>query len=147
MSPVDQESTNEKFQKLNEVIEHLEEYRKVPRADFMIDHTVNSAAMYHLVLGIEIITDIGNHILNELFQTHPKDYAEIIAMLGEYGVIPEQLAKENATMPKFRNLLIHEYVHIDLRLVYDNLQKAPHTFREFASAFSDFLEKTDESGK
>ena len=142
MSPVDKNSIHEKFQKLSEVIERLEEYRKVPRADFMVDYTVNSASMHHLVLGIEIITDIGNHLLNEIFQAHPKDYQEIILMLGKHRVVPEELAKENADMAKFRNLLIHEYINIDLRKVYANLRKAPDIFREFAAAFSDFLEKT-----
>ena len=143
MSPIDKESVSEKFQKLSEIIEHLQEYRKVPRQDFMVDYTINSAAMHDLVLGIEVITDIGNHLLNEVFQVHPKDYAEIIAMLGEHRVVPEQLAKDNADMPRFRNLLIHEYIKIDLTLVYKNLQKAPDTFREFASAFSAFLKKLD----
>lgn len=141
MSPVDKNSIHEKFQKLSEVIEHLEEYRKVPRADFLVDYTVNSASMHHLVLGVEIITDIGNHLLNEVFQVHPKDYQEIILMLGKDGVVPKELATKNADMAKFRNLLIHEYVNIDLRKVYANLQKAPGIFREFAAAFSEFLEK------
>ena len=52
MSPIDKESVSEKFQKLSEIIEHLQEYRKVPRQDFMVDYTINSAAMHDLVLGI-----------------------------------------------------------------------------------------------
>ena len=143
MSPVDKESATEKFQKLGEVIEHLEEYRKVALSDFLVDYTINSAAMHHLVLGIEIITDIGNHFLNEVFHVHPKDYAEIIAMLGKHGVVSEELAKENIEMARFRNLLIHEYVHIDLRRVYENLQKAPDVLREFAKAFAVFLDRSD----
>jgi len=138
---VDKFSIEEKLRKLMETIGFLEEYRKVPKEDFIKDHTINGAVRHYLVLGIEIIVDIGNHLLSEVFQVKTTEYAEIIERLGEVKIVPEDFARKNVDMARFRNLLIHEYIKIDLEKVYQNLQKAPDIFREFAKAYQEFLEK------
>jgi len=138
---LDKFSIEEKLRRLREIISFLEEYRKVPKEDFIRDHTINGAARHYLVLGIEIIVDIGNHLLSEVFQVKTTEYAEIIEKLGKVKIVPEKFAKENIDMARFRNLLIHEYTKVDLEKVYQNLQKAPDIFREFAKYFQEFLEK------
>ena len=138
---IDKFSIEEKLRKLMETISFLEEYRKVPKEDFIRDHTINGAACHYLVLGIEIIVDIGNHLLSEVFQVKTTEYSEIIEKLGEVKIVPEDFATENIDMARFRNLLIHNYIKVDLNKVYNNLQKAPNIFRKFAKYFQEFLEK------
>lgn len=141
MSPVNKNSINQKLKKLEESMKMLEEYKKVQEKDFVEDATISGAAIHYLVLGIEVIMDIGNHILTEAFQEHADSYEEIILKLGETKVMPEDFAKDNVDMAKFRNLLIHEYIKIDLKQVYRNLQEAPDIFRKFAEHYLEFLEK------
>lgn len=141
MSPVEKATIEERLRKLREVIGKLEEYRKVSKKDFFEKHIISDATMHNLVLGIEIIVDIGNHILSDVFQVKAAEYAEVIEKLGEVGVIPEKFAKENVDMARFRNLLIHEYIKINIGKVYQNLQKAPDIFRKFVRYYLKFLEK------
>lgn len=141
MKSIDKKSIQEKLEMLRVAIDKLEECKKASKEEFISDFKTSDSAMRNLVLGIEIIVDIGNHILNEVFQAHPKEYKEVIAMLGEYKVIPREFAKENMAMASFRNLLIHEYIKVDLKKVYQNLQKAPDIFRKFAKAYLKFLDK------
>lgn len=141
MSPIKKESVKAKIKKLTETIAFLEGYKKVSKEDFIKDHTINGAARHYMVLGIEIIVDIGNHILSEFFQVGTTEYAEVIEKLGEVKMVPEKFAKENTDMARFRNLLIHDYIKVDLNLVHQNLQKAPDIFRQFAKYFVKFLEK------
>lgn len=94
-----------------------------------------------MVLAVEIVVDIGNHILAEAFHMKTEDYAGVIEGLGKAGVIPKKFAKENVDMARFRNLLIHDYIKVDLKQVYQNLQKAPDIFRKFAKYYLEFLEK------
>ncbi len=139
--PIDKETIKERLSKLSQVIKLLEKYREVSRDDFLVDFTVNSAAQYNLILGIEIISDVGAHILSEAYEVRSKEYREIIENLGEYNIVPKDFAKENAQMAQFRNLIIHQYGEVDMKQVYDNLQKAPDIFREFARYYFEFLEK------
>lgn len=138
---IDKQSINRKLEKLREVIDKLEQCKKVPREDFMVDFRISDSAMHNLVIGIEILVDIGNHILVEVFQVAADEYAQVIEKLGETGVIPMDFAKENIDMTRFRNLIIHVYEKIDLGEVYQNLQKAPDIFRQFAKYYLEFLEK------
>ena len=138
---IDKDTIKEKLTKLSKAISLLEEYKLVPRKDFLINFTINSAAQFNLILGIEIIMDIGNHILTEKYQIHPKAYKEIIEMLGKYEIVPQNFARENIEMAKFRNLIIHQYGKVDMKKVYQNLQKAPNIFRQFAKYYLAFLEK------
>jgi len=141
MSPINKNSVNQKLKKLEESAKMLEDYKKVQEKDFLEDATIRGASIHYLVLGIEVIIDIGNHILTEVFQEHADSYEEIILKLGETKVIAENFAKDNADMAKFRNLLIHEYIKVNMETVYENLQEAPNIFRKFAKYYLEFLEK------
>ena len=141
MSPINKNSVNQKLKKLEEAVKMLEEYKKVAEKDFLEDATISGATIHYLVLGIGVIIDTGNHFLVEAFQEHADSYEEIILELGEKKIVPEDFAKNNAEMTKFRNLLIHEYVKIDLKRVYQNLQEAPDIFRKFAEYYTEFLER------
>lgn len=108
---------------------------------FLGDKIIQSAAMFNLLIGIELIVDIGNHILSEEFQKTGKSYKDVIIYLGETKIVPQAFAEENAEMADFRNKLVHDYDRIDSQKVFDYLQKAPDVFRAFAKAYVEFLEK------
>lgn len=138
---IDKQSIKNKLNKLEGALKLLERYKNLSKEDFLIDFTINSAAMYNLILGIEIIIDIGGHILNEVYQVRPQEYKEVIKMLGEYEIVPEAFSKENIDMAKFRNFIIHQYGEIDMKEIYQHLQKTPDIFRKFVKYYLKFLEK------
>lgn len=141
MSPINKKSILKKLELLNETVEKLDEIKLLKKDEFASDFFIHDTAIRNLVLGIEIIVDIGNHILSEVFQSGAKSYKDVIIDLGKGGVIPEEFAKENAKMADFRNLIIHAYGKLDIKQVYQNLQKSPDTFRKFAKYYINFLEK------
>lgn len=139
---LDRQVIEKKLQKLQEIINKLEECKKVPKKDFLDDYIISDFAMYNLIIGIEVIIDIGHHILTEVFQKSPDEYRSVIKMLGEVGIISNEFANENEKMAGFRNLLVHEYERVDMDLVYQQLQKATDVFRVFAESYQRFLDKT-----
>lgn len=141
MSPLNKKAIDEKLFKLQESVKILEELRGKGQKVFFADKIIQDATTLNLFVSIEMITDIGNHIITEVFQKQAKTYKEIIELLGETGVIPEKFAKENEDMTKFRNLVVHDYDKITPEGVYGNLQKAPDVFRQFAKYFVEFMEK------
>lgn len=145
MSPLNKNTIYEKLFKLQEYIKILEELRAEGRNTFFADRKTQDSATLNLLTSIEMITDIGNHIITEVFQKQAKSYKDIILLLGETGVVPERFAKENEEMTSFRNLVAHDYDKITPEGVYENLQKAPDIFREFAKYFVEFIEKQENS--
>lgn len=139
---INEKSVNEKLAKLDEVINLLKEYRKSSYEKFVSDQTIQGATMFNMIIGVEVIIDIGMHILSAIYHTTAREYKEVIEKLGEYEIVPEEFAKENANMAKFRNLVVHEYGAVKLDQVYENLQKAPDIFRQFAKYYVEFLENS-----
>ena len=136
---VDIESVVERLQALEEYTDHLRNLRQIPFSDVKTDIKNRWAIERGLLLAIECILDIGSHIVAEEKLGRPKDYTEIIDILGEKSIIPEEFAKEIRGIAGFRNILIHEYVEIDIGKVYGYLQKAPEQFDVFRSYIGKFL--------
>ncbi len=143
MSPLNTRTIHEKLFKLQEYTKILEALRAESRDAFFADQKTQDSATLNMFTAIEMILDIGNHIIAEVFQKQAKNYAEVVELLGVTGVVPEAFAKENADMTKFRNLVAHDYDKITPEGVFGNLQKAPDIFRAFAKYFVEFMEKQE----
>lgn len=143
MSPVNKQTVQDKLLRLRESVRVLDELKNESKETFLKDSKINGAVMFNLIISIEIIIDIGNHILSEIFQKPAGTYKDVIIFLGETKIIPEEFAEENKNVADFRNKLIHDYDRIELEKVFEYLQKAPDVLNEFAKYFINFLEKLD----
>ena len=141
MSPIDKKTIDEKLFKLQEAIKILDDLQVEAKEVFLKDVKIQGAVMFNLIIGIELIIDIGNHILTEVFQKPARTYRDVIVYLGELGVIQDDFAQENKAMADFRNKLIHDYDRVELGKVYEYSQKASDVFRDFAKYYIEFLEK------
>lgn len=92
---------------------------------------------YGLQISIQMIIDIGNHILADLKENQIEEYIDIIDKLGEREIIPEEFAKRIRGITGLRNLLVHEYGIIDIEKIYNLLQHNISDFEEF----HDYIEK------
>ncbi|MBI5234943.1 MAG: DUF86 domain-containing protein [Deltaproteobacteria bacterium] len=90
------------------------------------------AAERGLQLAIQMVIDIGMHILSAEGQGDIEDYAGAIQRLGELGVIPKKFAAKIKGMAGFRNVLVHEYADVDLKRVHGALRRELDDFRRFA---------------
>ena len=97
--------------------------------------------LYAMIIGVEAICDIGNHLLSRYFNRTAETYKDIILFLGECKVIPKDFSQKSAKMTDFRNILIHLYLKVDSEEVYKNLRKAPEELSKFCHFFLKFLEK------
>ncbi len=93
MSPLNKQMIESKLFKLQELTNVLEEIKGEPIGVFFEDKKLQSAAMFNMAIAIELIVDIGMHILTETFQKSAKEYQEVIALLGEARVIPGDLLR------------------------------------------------------
>ena len=84
-----------------------------------------------LQLAIECVLDIGNHLVAGEQLGSPQTYREVIELLGQRGILPADFVGRVRGMPGFRNILVHDYLAVDLGVVWDMLQNGPAQFREF----------------
>lgn len=86
---------------------------------------------------------MGNHLIASLALAAPRDYHDVIVKLGEHGIIPRDFAAQIAPMAGFRNILVHEYLAVDLAEVYRILRERLDDFRLFAAHVERFLEENE----
>jgi len=122
-----------------EYLHLLERLRSHPKKEFLTDPFVYGNVERYLQLAIQIIIDIGNHILSERNVTGIVNYQDIIVRLGTEGIIPIELAVKIEPMAGLRNILVHEYIEIDREKLYDFLQYSLKDFKEFVRHVKEIL--------
>ena len=118
----------------------LKELQRLSFDEFEADHILQSAAERDFQVAIQAALDIASIILASIGVDIPDTYAEIFAGLAEVGVIPADFAQRLVGMAKFRNVLVHMYLDVDLELMYRYIQNNLGDFESFARYVSEYLE-------
>lgn len=78
MSSEAKKTIEDKLFLLRETSVILDEMRAEPEEKFVKDYHFNHIAMFDLSRGIEIVVDIGQHLLSRYAQKTAKQYEEVI---------------------------------------------------------------------
>lgn len=130
---VDASRVEARVQRLEELIERLDEVRQVGVDAYLADGRQRAATERWLQVAVQICIDLGTQLVAEQSARPPSDYAEVFKILGEKGVIPDDLALRLADAAKQRNLIVHLYLEIDDRSVFEALGHLDD-LREFAAS-------------
>ena len=128
-----------KLSKLRQYPNYLKELQKSSFEDFVSDFKITGAVERYLQVSVECMIDTGNEIISSLQLQRPERYRDIPYILARSGVIPRQFADTMASMIGFRNLLVHDYATINLKLVYEFLQTKLTDFEEFIRYIVEWL--------
>lgn len=109
---------------------------------YTLDNNLDRAwiIQHGLQLSIQVILDIGNHILAGAGNP-AKDYSEIFEKLGQIDVIPADFAESIKSMAGLRNILVHEYADLNLEKLVDALNNRLDDFSKFSVHVMEYLEK------
>ncbi|MEM3580565.1 MAG: HepT-like ribonuclease domain-containing protein [Candidatus Bathyarchaeia archaeon] len=83
---------------------------------------------------------VADHILASKYRIYPETYEDSLRMMYQKGVISEALYKKLKGLGGFRNVLVHEYLSIDLEEVYKN-----KNYKESLQVFTEFAKEILES--
>jgi uncharacterized protein YutE (UPF0331/DUF86 family) len=126
---VNSEILRKRFNKLQEYINILDRLGRYNLEEFIAEPERYGSTERFLQLAIEAINDIGNHIVADLELGEVNWQSDIPRMLTQHGYLSEELEGRWIQMIGFRNVLVHEYLNIDRKLVYDVLKNGPSDFR------------------
>lgn len=90
-------------------------------------------------LAIEVVIDMGNHVIADLGLGVVNWYSDIPTILAEKGHLPPTLKEKWIRMIGFRNTLVHEYIDIDRKIVYEVLQNDLKDLEQLRRVFARFL--------
>jgi len=84
-----------------------------------------------LQVTIQNVIDVSTHILASLAVNEIETYQEVMLWLGKKKIVPEKFAKRLSKMTGFRNILVHEYLTVDIKKVWNVLRKNLSDFHKF----------------
>jgi len=128
-----------RLEKLRGYLQTLKSVQRNDLATFKKDPFIHGAAERYLHLTIECLLDIGNHLIADRGYRKPESYAEIFQILAEEEVIPAKLFRELDGMAAFRNVLVHDYLKLDLDKVYQVIRERLKYFEELAGLYAGLL--------
>jgi uncharacterized protein YutE (UPF0331/DUF86 family) len=116
------EVIRKRLNRLDEYLNILKNLQQYTRSDFIADPEHYGSTERFLHLSIESLTDVGNHIIAEDELGTVNWYSDIPDILCKKGIINSEIKEIWIKMIGFRNTLVHEYIDVDLDIVYDVLQ-------------------------
>lgn len=122
----------ERLVELRRHLDHLEELRgRVgDAADLRADLSLHNDVLFSLLTVCQLVIDISG----ELAARHGlrfEDYTSAVRSLEQIRDFPADMVADLARLPGFRNVLIHEYVELDLSLAVEAIGRL-EVVRQFA---------------
>ncbi len=122
----------ERLSELRKHLDHLEQLRpRISASALRRDLSLHNDVLFSLLTVCQLVIDIAS----ELSARHGlafDDYTEAVRNLGNLNLVDDATLTDLDRLPGFRNVLVHEYVTLDLERVVqaaDRLQPV-RTFLE-----------------
>lgn len=129
------------MQRLDECLDKLRNIcQPVDFQTYISDSPLRDIAERNLQVAIEIVINVGSHIIAACGWESPDRHQDVLEILAKNGVLPQDFARRLNGIAGFRNILVHEYIRIDHQIVYDTLQTGLDDFEQFAQYVIDFIE-------
>jgi uncharacterized protein YutE (UPF0331/DUF86 family) len=120
-------------------LRRLEELGALETSLFLADPHKMGSAKYHLVVAIEGIVDLCNHIIARNGFKTPEDYSDTIRVMEEHQAFGREFAETLIRMVRFRNRLVHIYWEIDDNEIWRILKEHLSDIRRFLREFGTYV--------
>ncbi len=128
---VDRERVVERLERLSVLLARLERIEEAGETAYLGDLSLRLEGERALQLALQICIDLAAQAVAERGLTVPSAYADLFPALSAEGVLTADLAQRLAAAARQRNLLVHEYLSLDDRLVFASFARLGD-LREFA---------------
>jgi len=119
---VKKEVLQKRLKKAKKYLGYLEDIaEQYNKEKFKNDPMIFGSTERFLHLLIEALIDMGNHIISDQNLGEVEFYKDIPRLLYRNNYINEEQKEIFEQITGFRNILVHEYLEIDLDIVYEVL--------------------------
>lgn len=125
---------------LDRALDQLDLHRSDTAEDVRQNLDREWAVEHGLQLAAQSLLDIAAHLAAAGGRDVP-DYASAVAALADLGILDAQLARRCRPVAGFRNVLVHDYLDVDLDVVVGVLTSGLDDLRAFSRAIRTHLEK------
>ncbi len=128
---VDMEVIKKRLTQLSIALNKIERFQSLSLEEFLKDDMVQDVVEYNLFISINMMIDLATHIVVDNKMGAPNNLAEAFVILYKENYITEESLKIYRNMVGLRNLLAHEYINIDKKIIYDVMKNRLGDIKSF----------------
>lgn len=129
----------EQLRELDTVLTELSRYQNMSEAEFRVSLSLRWTIERGLIAAANLIFDVADHILGGHFGVYPDTYEDSLRLLKEKEVISDKLYWQLKGLGGFRNILVHEYLKVDVAELYKNFTKSFQIFPAYSQEIQQWL--------
>ncbi len=112
----------------------VRELRTLARPERIAEDVREQRFVEHtLQLAIQAALDVASHIVSDERLGEPDTNRDVFRLLERAGIVPEHLGTRLEQMAGFRNVVVHLYQEVDLRIVRDVVENHLDDLLQFAT--------------
>jgi len=112
-----------KKESIERCVQQIRQYYAMPsELPFEKDHLKQDAIAANLQRAAEQAIDLANHVIRKDKLGLPKESKESFEILARAKVIPQELADKLKGMVGFRNIMVHQYQEMDIKIMVDVIE-------------------------
>lgn len=138
---IDLDLVRRKLSRLNMYLDKLKPIAEHTFSEYLSDFYMKTSAERLIQLTVECASDINSHVVIESGRRPPEDYSSSFMKAAEVGLVTHELANKLKGSGGMRNIIVHEYIDIDDRKIYEILPTAISDFKEYIRQVDDFLDR------
>lgn len=136
-----QKVVEERLKELDTVLTELSKYREKEPEELRRSPSLRWTIERGLIAAATPVFEMTDHILAACFGTYSETYEDSLRLLFEKGIISAELFGKIKGLGGFRNILVHEYLRIDIAELHRNFQRAFELFPAFSTEIQNWLEE------
>jgi uncharacterized protein YutE (UPF0331/DUF86 family) len=128
--------------KLTRLADAIDALRRLPASSldaFRSDERNLDAALRRLQVAIQILIDVGSHVVAQLGLGAPETSRDLLERLEAAGHLPAGAAARFGRLFAFRNRIVQLYDRIDDSVVYEIMSRNLGDLQELAAYYIDAL--------
>ena len=139
MTPVNIEVVTRLLTEMEQAVVKLRSLASLSQNEFLSDSNYYESAKYNLIVAVETIIDLCNHIIAQEKLGKPEDYSDVLRIIGARLSLSADFIMRLEKMAKFRNLIVHLYWKVDNAEVYNILKNNLDDFDLIKKALKGYL--------
>ena len=139
MTPVNIEVVARLLNELEQAVVKLRSLAALSQKEFLSDSNYYDSAKYNLIVAVEAIIDLCNHVIAQEKLGKPEEYSDVLRIIGTRLSLDADFIMRLEKMAKFRNLIVHLYWKVDNTEVYNILKNNLDDFDFIKNALKGYL--------
>ena len=140
---IDHSRIEDRISEIRKRLRQLKETAEsVKPEDFYKEDQIIDATERRIQLVIQACMDIASHIVAQMALEKPKkENKEVFTILAKHSILTPSIADRLSLMAGMRNILVHDYLEVDTRKIFNVISHDLKDIEEFVVEVQRFLDK------